>query len=128
MQGLLFGLLTSNLEEGSFFHLSSSFQINGTGCIRMGQHSQDGLHDVLHFFIGKPLLLPQHLLTNQPLLDVGVVDGGSKLEEGEFEGKLLWEVDIEDELEALIGTALRSVDEQFPVVQIFLESGDHSSR
>jgi hypothetical protein len=57
-----------------------------------------------------------------------VVDGGSKLEEGEFEGKLLWEVDIEDELEALIGTAVRSVDEQFPVVQIFLESGDHSSR
>jgi hypothetical protein len=57
-----------------------------------------------------------------------VVDGGSKLEEGEFEGKLLWEVDIEDELEALIGTAVRSVNEQFPVVQIFLESGDHSSR
>lgn len=128
MQGLLFRLLSCNLEESPFLHLPSSFQIDCATCIRMGQHSQDGLHDVLHFFIGKPLLLAQHLLTNESLLDVGVVDGGPKLEEWKFERKLLWEVDIEDELEALIGTALRSVDEQFPVVQIFLESGEHSSR
>jgi hypothetical protein len=57
-----------------------------------------------------------------------VVDGRAKLEKRKLEWKLFWEVDIKKELEALIGTALRAFDQELPVVQIFLESGDDPSK
>ena len=95
LKGLLLRPLSSCFKESSLFHLPGRFQINGTSCIRMGQHPQNDLENVLNFLIGEPLLLTKHLLADEALLDVGVVDGCSKLEEGELERKLLWEVDIE---------------------------------
>jgi hypothetical protein len=70
----------------------------------VGEHAQDGLDDVLHFFIWQPLLFPQHLLANEAFLDIGVIDGSSKLELWKFEGELLGKVNIEDELCSFVGT------------------------
>lgn len=92
----------------------------------MCEHSQDGLHNVLHLLVGQPLLLPQHLLADQSILDVGVVNGRTESEERKLEGELLGEVDIEDEPAALVGTAEGSIDQQFPVEQVLLERWHHA--
>jgi hypothetical protein len=66
-------------------------------------------------------------LADLTVFDVWVVDGCSKFQFGEFEGKLFGKVDVYDELEAFIGTAERSVDEEFPMEEIFFDGRYYSS-
>jgi hypothetical protein len=87
----------------------------------MREHSQNGLDDVLHLLVGQPLLLAQHLLADESLLDVGVVNRRAESEERELEGELFGEVDVEDEPAALVGTGERSINQQFPMEQVLLE-------
>jgi hypothetical protein len=91
------------------------------------EHAQDGFDDFLNFFVGQPFLLSEHLLAGESVLDVGVVDGRSEFEEGEFEGELFGEVDVDDEGGAFVGAGGGSVDAELPVVEVFLEGGDDSS-
>ena len=93
----------------------------------MGQHPQNGFDDFFHFFVGKPLLLPKHLLANQSVFDVGVVDRSPELDDWKLEGELLREIQIDDELEPFVGTALRSIDSEFPMEEIFLDGWHNSS-
>lgn len=121
-------LLPGDLEESALLDLSSCLQVDGAGCVRVRQHAQNGLDDVLYLLVRQPLLLAQHFLADESLLDVGVVDRSTELEEGELEGELFREVDIEDKLGALVWAGKRSIDEEFPVVEVFLESGYNSPK
>jgi len=67
-------------------------------------------------------------LTDESVLDVGVIDGSAELEEGEFEGKLFGEIDVDDELGSLVGTGYGTVYGELPVIQIFLDRGVDSSK
>lgn len=86
----------------------------------MGQHAENGFDDVLDLLVGQPLLFAQHLLADQAVLDIRVIDGRSELEERKLEGKLFWEVDIKDKLNSLVWTADGSINQQLPVIQILL--------
>lgn len=125
--GIFGSLLPSHLKKGALLDLVCSLQVDCTGDVGMGQHSQYGFDDFLHFFVGKPLLLPKHLLTNQSVFDVGVVYRSPELDDWKFEGELLWEIEIDDELEPFVGTALWPIDSELPMEQIFLDGGHYSS-
>lgn len=81
----------------------------------MCQHPQNGLNDFLDLFVGEPFLFAEHFLADESVLDVGVVDGGAKLDEWELEGELFWEVEVDDELVAFVGAGEWSLYEKFPV-------------
>jgi hypothetical protein len=87
----------------------------------MCEHAEYGLNNVLHLLVGQPLLLAEHLLADEPLLDVGMMNGRTESEERELEGELFGEVDVEDEPAALVGTAYGPIDQQLPVEQVLLE-------
>jgi hypothetical protein len=101
--------------------------VDGAVDVGMGQHAKHGLDDVAYFLVGQPLLFAQHFLAHQSFLDVGVVDGGSELELGEFERKLFGEVHIDGESEAFVGGAEGSIDEKFPMEEILLYVGCDAS-
>lgn len=86
----------------------------------MGQHAENGFDYILDLLVGQPLLFAQHLLADQAVLDIWVIDGRSELEERKLEGKLFWEVDIKDKLNSLVWTADGSINQQLPVIQILL--------
>lgn len=77
----------------------------------MGQHAENGFDYILDLLVGQPLLFAQHLLADQAVLDIWVIDGRSELEEWKLEGKLFWEVDIKDKLNSLVWTADGSINQ-----------------
>ena len=86
----------------------------------MGQHAEYGFDDVLDLLVGQPLLFAQHLLADQAVLDIWVIDGRSELEQGKLEGKLFWEINIKDKLSPLVWAADGPLNQQLPVIQILL--------
>lgn len=94
----------------------------------MGQHAEDGLDDVLNLLVGQPLLFAQHFLADEAVLDIGVIDGRSELEERKLEGKLFWEVNIKDKLSALVWAADGPINQQLPVIQVLLETRNNSPK
>jgi hypothetical protein len=124
----LFGcLFSSNAIKSTLLDLIGSLNIYGTADVGVCQHSKYGFNDFLYFFVGQPLFFSEHFLADESLLDVGVVNRGTELDERELEGKLLWEVEIDDELESLIGTSDGSIDEQLPMKKILLDGWGNSS-
>jgi len=66
-------------------------------------------------------------LANLSVFDVWVINGCSKFQFGEFEGELFRKVDVYYELEAFVRTAEWSVDDEFPMEEIFFDGGYYSS-
>lgn len=124
---LLGCLFSRNIEKGALLHLVCCFNVYCTRNVRVRQHTQHCINNLLHLFVRQPLLLPQHLLTNQPLLYVWVVNWRTELDQRKFEWELFWKVNIDDELVAFIGTSNRAVHKEFPVKEVFLNSRHDSS-
>lgn len=117
---LLLSPLPCDLEESAISDLICCLDVDRAGDVRMCKHSQYGLDDVLHLFVGQPFLFAEHLLADEALLDIGVIDGRSELEQRKLERKLLWEIDIKYKLGTFIWAADGSVNEQLPMIQILL--------
>ena len=119
--GFLLSLTLRYLEERALLNLTGRLQIYSAKQIRVQQHSQYCLYYILDLLIRQPLFLTKHFLAHQSVLDVWVVDGRPKFEVWEFERVLFREVDVEDELVAVIWASEGPIDEQFPAIQIFLK-------
>jgi hypothetical protein len=56
-----------------------------------------------------------------------VVDRGAELQGRKLEGKLFWEIDVDNEFEAFVWTSNRSIDFQLPMEEIFFDSSHDPS-
>ena len=126
--GVLGRLLPRCVVKSTLLDVLGRLDINSAIDVWVRQHAEHGLNDVLDLLVGEPLLLAQHLLAHQPVLDVGVVDGRPELELRELERKLLGEVDVDDKLEALVGTADGPLNDDLPVEKVLLQSGYDSPK
>ncbi len=76
----MLSFISGNLIKSSALYLVSRLQVYRTRTIRVHKHPKDRLDYILNFFVRQPLLLTQHLLADESLLDVGVVDRSTELE------------------------------------------------
>lgn len=127
-QGLLLRPFPCNLEESPLLDLVGRLVVDRCRAIRMCQHAQNDLYNLLNFLIRQPLLFSQHFLADLSILDIGVIDRCSEPELREFEGKLLRKVDIYDKFVALIGTVDGSTHQQLPMIKILLYRRHYSSK
>lgn len=93
----------------------------------MSKHTENGLNYLFDFFVWQPFFLAQHLLTYQSLFDVWMIDRCPEFYLWEFEGKLLGEVKVDEELKSLVWAADWSLNQEFPMEQIFFDVGFDSS-
>ena len=79
----------------TLFVFMSCLWVNSVVEIRLYKHTEQSLHNFLHFFVWLPLRLSNHLFTNITIFNVRMPNMSFKLNHWELEWELLGKIEID---------------------------------